>query len=182
MVLPKEALPTEGVTAMNDHPAPAPLLEAVERYLTLMYDNDVSRFDQVFAPSAQLHGLRDGKLNLIPAADYRKRLAERTSPQSKKAPRLQEVLLVDFASPTQTLTLTMACVGEAKSTSSTSWRRDSRRCCWSISLRRRRPWSRSGSGSTRSNISTISPGTASTARGASRRSPFTWNGLMRQAN
>jgi hypothetical protein len=103
MVLPKEALPTEGVTAMNDHPAPAPLLEAVERYLTLMYDNDVSRFDQVFAPSAQLHGLRDGKLNLIPAADYRKRLAERTSPQSKKAPRLQEVLLVDFASPTQAM-------------------------------------------------------------------------------
>ena len=88
---------------MNDHPAPAPLLEAVERYLALMYDCDVSRFDQVFAPSAQLHGLRDGKLNLIPAADYRKRLAERTSPQSKNAPRLQEVLLVDFASPTQAI-------------------------------------------------------------------------------
>ena len=85
---------------MNDHPVPAPLLEAVERYLALMYDNDVSRFDQVFAPSAQLHGLRDGKLNLIPAAEYRKRLAERPSPQSKKAPRLQEILLVDFASPT----------------------------------------------------------------------------------
>jgi len=62
---------------MNDHAAPAPLLEAVERYLALMYDNDVSRFEEVFAPSAQLHGLRDGKLNLIPAAEYRKRLASR---------------------------------------------------------------------------------------------------------
>ena len=41
---------------MNDQPVPAPLLAAVERYFALMYDNDVSRFDQVFAPSAQLHG------------------------------------------------------------------------------------------------------------------------------
>jgi Putative lumazine-binding len=86
---------------MNDHPTPAPLLEAVERYFALMYDNDVSRFDQVFAPSAQLHGLRDGGLRLIPAADYKQRLASRPSPQSKNAPRLQEVLLVDFASRTQ---------------------------------------------------------------------------------
>ena len=88
---------------MNEYPAPAPLLEAVERYLTLMYDCDVARFDEVFAPSAQLHGLRDGELRLIPAADYRNNLASRPSPQSKNAPRLQEVLLVDFASPTQAI-------------------------------------------------------------------------------
>ena len=88
---------------MNEYPAPAPLLEAVERYLTLMYDCDVARFDEVFAPSAQLHGLRDGQLHIIPAAEYRNRLASRTSPQSKNAPRLQEVLLVDFASPTQAI-------------------------------------------------------------------------------
>jgi hypothetical protein len=88
---------------MSEHPSPAPLLEAVERYLALMYDCDVSRFDQVFAPSAQLHGLRDGTLHIIPAEDYRKRLASRPSPKSKNAPRLQEVLLVDFASPTQAI-------------------------------------------------------------------------------
>jgi hypothetical protein len=88
---------------MNEYPAPAPLLEAVERYLTLMYDCDISRFDQVFAPSAQLHGLRDGHLHIIPAAEYRNRLASRASPQSRNAPRLQEVLLVDFASPTQAI-------------------------------------------------------------------------------
>jgi hypothetical protein len=88
---------------MNDQPVPAPLLAAVERYFALMYDNDVSRFDQVFAPSAQLHGLRDGELKLIQAATYRTNLAARPSPQSKNAPRLQEVLLVDFASPTQAI-------------------------------------------------------------------------------
>ena len=88
---------------MSEHPAPAPLLDAVERYFTLMYDNDVSHFDQVFAPSAHLHGLRDGELKLIPAAVYRSNLAARPSPQSKNAPRLQEVLMVDFASPTQAI-------------------------------------------------------------------------------
>jgi len=88
---------------MSEQPASASLLEAVEHYLTLMYDCDVSRFDQVFAPSAQLHGLRDGELHIIPAAEYRNRLASRTSPQSRNAPRLQEVLLVDFASPTQAI-------------------------------------------------------------------------------
>ena len=88
---------------MNQNPAVEPLLEAVDRYFALMYDNDVLRFDSVFAPSAQLHGLRDGDLKLIPAAVYRNNLAARPSPQSKNAPRLQEVLLVDFASPTQAI-------------------------------------------------------------------------------
>ena len=88
---------------MNDHPVPTPLLEAVERYFALMYDNDVARFDSVFAPSAQLHGVSESELKLIPAEVYRNNLASRPSPQSKNAPRLQEILLVDFASPTQAI-------------------------------------------------------------------------------
>ena len=88
---------------MNQNPPVEPLLDAVERYFALMYDNDVARFDSIFAPSAQLHGLRDGELKLIPAAVYRNNLAARPSPQSNNAPRLQEVLLVDFASPTQAI-------------------------------------------------------------------------------
>jgi hypothetical protein len=62
---------------MKQNPAVEPLLEAVERYFALMYDNDVSRFDSIFAPSAQLHGLREGELKLIPAAVYRNNLAAR---------------------------------------------------------------------------------------------------------
>jgi hypothetical protein len=92
-----------GVMSMNENPEIEPLLAAVERYFALMYDNDVSRFGEVFAPTAQLHGFHDGTLRIIPAADYRDNLASRPSPQSKHAPRLQEVLLVDFASPTQAL-------------------------------------------------------------------------------
>jgi hypothetical protein len=77
------------------------LMDAIERYFDLMFDCDVSRFDQVFAPSAQLHGLRDGNLRLLPAQDYKNALASAPSPKSKNAPRQQEVLLIDLASTTQ---------------------------------------------------------------------------------
>lgn len=79
------------------------LLAAVDQYFETMFDSDIGRFDRVFAPTAYLHGLRDGNLRILPAADYRKLLASNPSPKSKNAPRQQEILLVDFASPTQAL-------------------------------------------------------------------------------
>jgi len=79
------------------------LIATVEQYFDTMFDSDVGRFDQVFAPSAQLHGLRDGNLRILPVAEYRKLLASSSSPKSKNAPRHQEILLVDFASPCQAL-------------------------------------------------------------------------------
>jgi hypothetical protein len=86
---------------MPDHTTTNSLLDAVERYFDLMFDSEVSRFDHVFAPSAQLSGLRDGNLRVLSAQEYRNALTSGPSPKSKNAPRQQEVLLVDFASPTQ---------------------------------------------------------------------------------
>jgi hypothetical protein len=71
---------------MPDAATTKSLLDAVERYFDLMFDGDVERFDQVFAESSQLHGLRDGNLQLRPAKDYKAALASRPSPKSKKAP------------------------------------------------------------------------------------------------
>lgn len=88
---------------MTDRLTTQSLLDAVECYLDLMFDNDVTRFDQIFASSAQLHGLRDGNLRLLPAADYKAMLASTPSPKTKGAPRDQEVLLVDFAAPNQAM-------------------------------------------------------------------------------
>jgi hypothetical protein len=88
---------------MTDSATHHALLTAVERYLEMMFDSDVGKFDRVFAPTAQLHGLRDETLRVLPAADYREQLAVRASPKSKGAPRQQEILLVDFASPSQAL-------------------------------------------------------------------------------
>jgi hypothetical protein len=79
------------------------LTRAVQRYLDLMYDNDVSKFDLIFRPTAQLHGLRNGELAMWPAALYKDVLSKRESPKSLGAPREEEILLVDFASPTQAL-------------------------------------------------------------------------------
>ena len=86
---------------MTDQPALQSLAHAAERYFDLMYDCDVARFDAVFAPSAQLHGFRDGQMSLLTAHDYKAVLAARPSPKSKGAPREQEILLIDVASPTQ---------------------------------------------------------------------------------
>ena len=88
---------------MTDAATHKSLIAAVERYFETMFDSDVGRFDQVFASSAQLHGLRDGNLRILPAPEYRKLLASNPSPKSKNAPRQQEILLVDFASPSQAL-------------------------------------------------------------------------------
>jgi hypothetical protein len=79
------------------------LFDAVERYFDLMFDSEVSRFDHVFASSAQLHGLRDNNLRVLSAQEYKNALASGPSPKSKNAPRQQEILLVDFTSPTQAL-------------------------------------------------------------------------------
>ena len=76
---------------------------AVERYLDLMYDCDVANFDRVFAGTAQLHGFRDGEMTCWPAADYKQVLAGRESPKSLGAPREQQILMIDFTSPTQAL-------------------------------------------------------------------------------
>src|SRR5258708_26571835 len=86
---------------MTESPALSSLLEAVERYFALMYDNDVSRFDEVFAPTAHLHGLRNTELRILPAHEYRKILESTPSPKSRGAPRIEEVLLIDLASPEQ---------------------------------------------------------------------------------
>lgn len=86
---------------MSDTTTPKSLLDAVDRYFDLMFDNDVTRFERVFADTAQLHGLRDGKLRRLAAGDFKTALASNPSPQAKKAPRHQEVLLLDFASPSQ---------------------------------------------------------------------------------
>jgi Putative lumazine-binding len=79
------------------------LLDAVDRYFETMFDCDVARFDRIFAPTAQLHGLRDGQIRVLPAAEYRGILASAPSPKSRNAPRQQEILLVDFASPDQAM-------------------------------------------------------------------------------
>lgn len=77
------------------------LLAAVQRYLDLMYDSDLEHFNRVFAPTAQLHGFRDGRLTAWSAAHFKEVMASRPSPQALKAPREEAVLSLDFVAPDQ---------------------------------------------------------------------------------
>jgi Putative lumazine-binding len=79
------------------------LTAAVQLYLDLMYDGDVEKFDRVFASTSQLHGFREGKMTCWPAAQYKEVLAGRKSPKALNSPREEQILLLDFASPTQAL-------------------------------------------------------------------------------
>lgn len=79
------------------------LLSTIDAYFELMFDAEVCNFERVFAPTAQLHGLKGGALRVLKAAEYREMLSANPSPKSKQAPRLQEILLVDLASPEQAL-------------------------------------------------------------------------------
>jgi Putative lumazine-binding len=88
---------------MTDALSVKSLVSAVENYFETMFDSDVNRFDRIFAPTAQLHGLRDGNVRMLSAAEYRNLLTSHPSPKSKNAPRQQEILLFDFASPSQAL-------------------------------------------------------------------------------
>lgn len=80
------------------------LIKAVQKYFDLMYDCDTSRFDQVFRSTVQLHGYREGQMVAWPAQLYREILEKRQSPKSLNASRVDEILLVDFASTTQAFT------------------------------------------------------------------------------
>jgi hypothetical protein len=94
---------TASIGARLDDECVRSLNAALQIYLDLMYDCDVSRFDDVFAPTVQLHGFREGAMQCWQAAVYRDILANRRSPKSLGGPREDALLLLDFASPTQAL-------------------------------------------------------------------------------
>jgi hypothetical protein len=76
----------------------ASLTDAVQKYFDLMYDCDTSRFEQVFRPTAHLHGFRDGQAVAWSGQVYKDILDKRQSPKSLGAARADEILLVDFVS------------------------------------------------------------------------------------
>jgi len=79
------------------------LIDAIQKYFNLMYDGDIADFADVFGPTAQLHGYRDGKMVCWPAAEYKEVLKARQSPLSQGSPRQDSVLLIDIGSASHAL-------------------------------------------------------------------------------
>jgi hypothetical protein len=93
-------------TDSNNEPGANPrdeLTEAIQKYFDLMYDCDIANFADVFSPTAQLHGYRDGKMMCWPAADYKEALKARQSPRSLGSPRQDSILLIDIGSASHAL-------------------------------------------------------------------------------
>ena len=76
---------------------------AVVHELEISLDCDVAQFDNVFHPTAQLHGFTDDALVVWPTSAYREILATRISPMNSGAPREQEILLIDVVSNRQAM-------------------------------------------------------------------------------
>lgn len=76
----------QGERVMTDRSPYHFLLDAVDGYFDLIFDCDVSHFDRVFAPSAQLHGLRDGALRLLPAQELQERARLRAVAEVQERP------------------------------------------------------------------------------------------------
>ena len=79
------------------------LTDAIQKYFDLMYDCDIADFADVFSPSAQLHGYRDGTMVCWPAGEYKEVLKARQSPLSIGSPRVDSILLLDIASASHAL-------------------------------------------------------------------------------
>ena len=73
----------------------------VQQYFDLLYTSNLDLFDSVFDGQAQLYGLADGAPVVWPAAKYRAIIKGRESPQALGAMREEEIIQLDFASPTQ---------------------------------------------------------------------------------
>ncbi|BBK44600.1 hypothetical protein STVA_46200 [Allostella vacuolata] len=86
---------------------------AIQLYLDTMYDGDLATFDQVFHPTAQLHGWREGKPVCWPIAEYRALTAGRVSAKASGAPREEAILSVDLASDRSAVAKVRVRMGQA---------------------------------------------------------------------
>lgn len=72
---------------------------AVELYFQALFECNLVKFDKVFHPSCSLFDSTDGVLTVVPIADYRNVIEKRTSPASVGQKRDDELISMDFLSP-----------------------------------------------------------------------------------
>ncbi len=72
----------------------------LEAYFEVLQTQDMNLFDRVFHQDCVLYSQQDGALVVRPFPAYREMVQGRASPASGGFGRSEEVLLVDFLSPT----------------------------------------------------------------------------------
>jgi|SRR5579871_5079033 len=76
-----------------------PIVSAINGYFDLMYDADDTRFTDVFHGACLIHGMRDGKLAVWSASEFRDLMRGRASPAAMASPRDQEILSLERTAP-----------------------------------------------------------------------------------
>ena len=79
---------------MND------MLDLARRYFDLLYTCDVTKFDDIFHPDAQLQTVGKEGYAMVTSSRYKDVLRDRKSPASQQAERKDEVLMLDRSSDT----------------------------------------------------------------------------------
>ena len=75
----------------------------LEAYFEVLQTQDIALFDRVFHKDCVLYSQQDGTLVVRPFLAYREMVQGRASPASGGHPRNEEILLVDFLSPTMAI-------------------------------------------------------------------------------
>ena len=89
------------MTALNSKSGSIVEIEKVIRtYFDLLYKGDKDLIETVFLPEANVYSLSNGKIVKINMDGFRKRIAERQSPESIGETRDDKIILIDISSPT----------------------------------------------------------------------------------
>ena len=89
------------MTALNSKSGSIVEIEKVIRtYFDLLYKGDKDLIETVFLPEANVYSLSNGKIVKIDMDGFRKRIAERQSPESIGKTRDDKIILIDISSPT----------------------------------------------------------------------------------
>ena len=89
------------MTALNSKSGSIVEIEKVIRtYFDLLYKGDKDLIETVFLPEANVSSLSNGKIVKIDMDGFRKRIAERRSPESIGEIRDDKIISIDIVSPT----------------------------------------------------------------------------------
>jgi len=92
---------------MNEPNSKSGIIEEIEKviktYFDLLYKGDKDLIEKVFLPEANVSSLYNDKIVKIDMDGFRKRIAERKSPESIGEMRDDKIIMIDISSPTTAL-------------------------------------------------------------------------------
>ena len=72
----------------------------IQEYFDGLYEGDADKLSRVFLPTSALTFEQDGKVQVLPLADWLKAVRERGSPKAKGLARDDGILMLDQSGPT----------------------------------------------------------------------------------